>query len=142
MNSNMNIQQFLKKVEELFQSKTPTSEEVRLALVPNGTKNSAVPRGFAKDGIYKYKFFLKSGNEVTVKCHKEHLEAKGGANCNSARYPTLQICIMKNKLLHHVMWDPIYKKVRLIYNISISDEYTKNWTHIPVIWNSKPQSHR
>lgn len=141
MNSSMNIQQFLKKVEELLNGKMPTSEEVRIALVPNGIKNSAVPRGFGKDGIYKYKFLLESGNEITVKCHKEHLKAKGGASCNSARYPTLQICIMKNKLLHHVMWDPIYKKVRLIYDMENSDEYTKNWTHIPVIWNSKPQNH-
>ena len=57
MNSNMNIQQFLKKVEELLKDKTPTSEEVRSTLVPTGIKNSAVPRSFGKDGIYKLASF-------------------------------------------------------------------------------------
>lgn len=141
MNSNMSIQQFLTKVEELFKNKTPTSEEVRSTLVPSGTKNSAVPRGFGKNGIYKYQFVIADDSEVTVKCHKIHPKAKGGPNCNSARYPTAQICIFRNKMVYHIMWDPINKKPKLIYDMENSDEYTKNWIHIPVIWDSEPQKH-
>lgn len=144
LNTNMNIGQFLMKVNVVLNNNVVSSEKLRRALVPIGIINTAAPRGFGKRGIYKYTFTLCDGTCVQVKCHIQHLEAKGGPTCNSYCSPTLQIYTgtLRNngkfKPKQYLVWDPqnhvatFHSKQNLWNSNNLI-----NWSHIPVIWTSE-----
>ena len=139
-NTFMNEMQFLMEVNALFRVGMPTSEEVRLRLVPTGTINTASPGQFGSDGIYKYEYTLPCGTSITVKCHKRQLDARGGTNCNSYRFATVQLYVHSSGcLIQHVVWDNVRNEAVLVSSVDWrNSEQLKNWSHIPVQWNSTP----
>lgn len=139
-NTFMNLAHFLAEVNALFGASVPTSEEVRLRLVPTGTVNNASPGQFGPDGIYKYEFNLACGTSVAVKCHKRQPNAKGGPTCNAARFATAQLYIYGvGGVTHHVVWDNHHKNATHVSAVDLwNDDQLINWSHIPVQWNSTP----
>ena len=139
-NTFMNIAQFMVVVNALFRVGVPTSEELRLKLVPQGTINTARPGQFGPDGIYKYEFNLSCGATITVKCHKRQLNARGGTNCNSYRFSTAQLYVNSGGgVTQHVVWDTSHNRAVLIRAEDLwKDDQLINWSHIPVQWNSTP----
>lgn len=139
-NTFMNIAQLMKEVNRLFASPNLSSEDLRVKLVPTGTSNTATPGSFGPAGIYKYEYNLISGESIIVKCHIQHSSALGGPTCNSYRFPTAQIYVgRRGHITHHVVWDTLRNRAVLIRKASwkCSDQL-KNWSHIPVQWNSFP----
>lgn len=139
-NTFMDIAHFMMVVNALFGAGVPTSEELRLNLVPIGTINNAAPGQFGPNGIYKYEFNLACGAFITVKCHKRQLNAGGGSNCNSFRFPTAQLYVCSSGgTMQHVVWDVSRNEAVLVSAVDWRDnEQFKNWSHIPVRWNSTP----
>jgi hypothetical protein len=112
--------EFITKVERMFTAgKRPTCYDVR-ALVPNRSKNVAVPGSFGTGGIYKYYFETSDGIEVCVKYHRRHMAASGGLNSNSYRFCTAQFQIGGAFLKIHPMSGTSLQKK------------PGNWTHLPI----------
>ncbi len=139
-NTFMNQAQFMMEVNALFGAGVPTSEEVRLRLVPTGTINTAHPGQFGPSGIYKYEFNLACGTSIIVKCHLQQSNARGGPTCNSYLHPTAQLYICDSGgITNHVVWDTSTNQATLIRaDVWRNDDRLINWSHIPVQWNSTP----
>ena len=138
--SSMDKSEFTFKIKKLFHS-MPTSEDVRDLLVPSGVKNCAYPsKKFKKNEIFKFKFKLKDGYEVSLWFHLQDCNVTKSESY--ARICPVMRCIIIDengqsydliKEGKKVYWLESNKLTCISMNLSEDErEKLKNASHLPL----------